>query len=542
MRTIFLFCVLALFSGVMRAEDGDSGVQTRVRRVALFKNGYNWVEFSVTLPDAACVRLDGLPNALLGTIWWDTASGVRQLEGRSIESAVSAENYGYADLLVANAGKQVRISLKKDGKLEGKVLAQQEQRTTEGSFLKEQEIVNSDAPKIIFVQTESGVRSVAVEEVIGVDFDEMPQLPVKKVESNIVTAMLEKPNPGEEFRFGYVSSGMSWLPEYSLELGENGMAKLTCRANIINEMAEMKDVELQLVSGFPSLGEALVSSPVNRANKLRDLLRQLGLLTEDQVPHLARNAVSYDAYRRKASTYSEEGAGGGAAEEGVRQVEDLFYYSLPHFSCERGKSILREIFSCRVPCSHVYTCRVPNQSMLESLSSRGEPVADVWHCVRLTNIGKQAWSTGIVTCTVGGSIAARSTLYFTAPGAETMLRLNKNLQTTVQCSEALVKREERKVPGRRNDSVTVNTFQGVITLRNSSDREIELCVTKDVTGLVIEADKEGRINVSPRYSGNPCSIVEWKLTMKAGESVELNYSYEYENRASVKFAGGAGYN
>ena len=529
MKTTSFLCVLALFGGLLAAEDGDSGAQVQVRRVALFKNGHNWVELSATLPDAACVRLMGLPGALLGTIWWDSASGVRQLEGSSIERVVYAKGYDYADLLAANAGKQVRISLKGDGKLEGKVLAQQEQGTTEGSFLQGQEIVNPDAPKIILVQTGDGVRSVAAEEVTGVDFDETPQLPVKKVESNIVTAMLEKPNPGAEFRFGYVSNGMSWLPEYSLELGEKDTAKLTCRANIINEMAEMKDVELQLVSGFPSFGEAMVASPLNRALKLQEFLTRLGILTEERVTSRLARRNTYNLVAAPCVAESDDSGAGLSGEEGSKQVEDLFYYSLPHFSCERGKSILRELFSCEVPYSHVYTCRVPNQSMLENLSRRGEPVADVWHCVRLTNIGKQAWSTGIVTCTVGGELAARSTLYFAAPGTETLLRLNKSLQTTVQCSEVPVKREERKIPGKRNDSATVSTFRGAITLRNSSDREMELRLTKEVTGLVIEADREGKINVSPRYSGNPSSVIEWKFTMKAGESVGLNYSYEYEN-------------
>ena len=529
MKTTSFLCVLTLFSGLLMATDGDSGVQAQVRRVALFKNGYNWVELSVTLPDAACVRLTGLPDALLGTIWWDSASGVRQLEGSSIEGAENAKNYDYADLLAANAGKQVRISLKGDGKLEGRILAQKEQGRQEGSFLQEQKLVDSDAPKIILVQTESGVRSVVSEEVVGVDFDEAPQLPVKKVESNIVTAMLEEPNPGKEFRFGYVSNGMSWLPEYSLELGEKDTAKLTCRANIINEMAEMKDVDLQLVSGFPSLGEAMVDSPLNRAMKLREFLTRLGILTEERVTSRLARKNAYNLVAAPCVAESDDSGAALSGEEGSKQVEDLFYYSLPHFSCERGKSILRDLFSCEVPYSHVYTCRVPNQSMLENLSRRGEPVADVWHCVRLTNIDKQAWSTGIVTCTVDGQIAARSTLYFAAPGAETLLRLNKSLQATVQCNEALMKREERKIPGRGNDSATVSIFRGTITLRNNSDREMELRLTKEVTGLVIEADKEGRINVSPSYSGNPRSVIAWTFTVKPGKSIELHYFYEYGN-------------
>ena len=517
------FFILLMASGlVMGAE--ESSAQAQVRKMALFKNGCNWVEMSATLPDASRVRITGMPDALLGTVWWDAASGVRQLEGSSAEVEESVEDYGYADLLMANVGKQVEIFLKKDRRVEGQLLPQVK-REVKGSFLKSGESKDSSVPKIILVQTEDGVQSVAAEDVTGVDFEEMPQLPTRKVMSHVVTAQLEKPNPGAELRFGYVSDSMSWLPEYSLELGEEGMAKLTCHANIINELSDMKDVDLRLVSGFPALGEALIDSPLNRAMKLQDFLKRLGFLTEERNVSMWMMSTGMAAPCVAESDDSEDDEG----EEGSKQVEDLFYYSLPHFSCERGKSILRDLFSCEVPYSHVYTCRVPNQSMLENLSRRGEPVADVWHCVRLTNIDKQAWSTGIVTCTVDGQIAARSTLYFAAPGAETLLRLNKSLQATVQCNEALMKREERKIPGRGNDSATVSIFRGTITLRNNSDREMELRLTKEVTGLVIEADKEGRINVSPSYSGNPRSVIAWTFTVKPGESIELHYFYEYGN-------------
>ena len=517
------FFILLMASGlVMGAE--ESSAQAQVRKMALFKNGCNWVEMSATLPDASRVRITGMPDALLGTVWWDAASGVRQLEGSSAEVEESVEDYGYADLLMANVGKQVEIFLKKDRRVEGQLLPQVK-RDVKGSFLKSGESKDSGVPKIILVQTEDGVQSVAAEDVTGVDFEEMPQLPTRKVMSHVVTAQLEKPNPGTELRFGYVSDSMSWLPEYSLELGEEGMAKLTCRANIINELADMKDVDLRLVSGFPALGEALIDSPLNRAMKLQDFLKRLGFLTEERNVSMRMMSTGMAAPCVAESDDSEDDEG----EEGSKQVEDLFCYTLPHFSCEQGKSILRELFSCEVPYSHVYTCRVPNQSMLERLSRSGEPMADVWHCVRLSNASEWAWSTGIVTCTVGGQIAARSTLYFAAPGAETLLRLSKSMQTEVRCSEELLKREERNVPGRRNDSVTVSTFRGAVTLKNGSARAMDLRLVKEVNGLVTSVDREGKINVSPSYSGNPRSTVEWNCTVPPGEEVEVTYTYEYEN-------------
>ena len=524
-KASFFILLMAMAGGLTMGTE-EATAQAQVRKMALFKNGCNWVEMSATLPDASRVRITGMPDALLGTVWWDAASGVRQLEGSSAEVEESVEDYGYADLLMANVGKQVKIFLKKERQVEGQLLPQAK-REVKGSFLKSGESKDSGVPKIILVQTEDGVQSVAAEDVTGVDFAEMPQLPTKKVMSHVVTAQLEKSNPGAELRFGYVSDSMSWLPEYSLELGEEGMAKLTCRANIINELADMKDVELRLVSGFPALGEALIDSPLNRAMKLQDFLKRLGFLTEERNDSMRR--MSAGVFMEAPCAAESDDFEDDEGEEGSKQVEDLFFYTLPHFSCEQGKSILRELFSCEVPYSHVYTCRVPNQSMLERLSRQGEPVADVWHCIQLNNSSKQAWSTGIVTCTADGQIAARSTLYFAAPGAETLLRLNKSMQTEVRCSEELLKREERNVPGRRNDSVTVSTFRGAVTLKNGSARAMDLRLVKEVNGLVTSVDREGKINVSPSYSGNPRSTVEWKLTVPPSDEVELTYTYEYEN-------------
>lgn len=521
------YILLAVMVSCATAWAGEATARTQVRKVALFKNGYNWVEMSATLPDARRVRLLDMPQALLGTVWWDAASGVRELEGSSEEIDSSVADYDYADLLAANAGRQVKIALRNDRLLEGKILPQLARKTAEDSFLKPLTASDPQAPKIILVETGDGVQCVTVTEVVWVDFSESPRLPVKKETSHRVTAQLERPNPGAAFRFGYVSGGMSWLPEYSLELGENGTAKLTCRANIINEMTELEDVELQLVSGFPSLGDALVGSPLNRAVKLADFLEKLGALTRESNSYLTRNSAV--AAPAPMALYRKGGADeSGADEPDSQQVEDLFYYSLPHFSCKRGESVLREIFSHDVPYEHVYTCRVPNQSELERRSRRGEPVADVWHCVRLTNAGRQAWSTGIATCTAGGRIAGRSTLYFAAPGAETLLRLNKSMQASVQCREVMVNREERDMVGTTRKK-EVGVYQGVVTLKNDSDRAMELRLTKEVNGLVTQADKEGGIDVSPSYAGNPRSVITWKFIAQPGEESQLNYAYEYEN-------------
>ncbi len=533
MKTLVPFMLAMIASGVVFGEEEAPTAQVQVRKVALFKNGYNWVELTATLPDGELVQLVGMPNVLLGTVWWDSGTGVVSLEGSTRECAVPETSYSCAELLAVNADKWVKLTLNGGRVAEGKLLSRQQEQTPEGSFLTAPE-GGELVPRVVMLRTHTGDIAVRMEDVAGVEAatGETLQVPTRKENVPVVSARLTKPSPGATFTFGYVSNSMSWLPEYSLELGQDGLATLTARANIINEMADMNDVQLQLVSGFPALGDALIDSPLNRDIKLGELLRKLGVTAWEtrKTKALAGNAVAYQA--RAADAFEEEDMD-GAPEEGrggdTKQVEDLFYYTLPHFTCARGQSLIREIFTEQVPYSHIYTCTVPDQNALERLSNRGEPVADIWHCVKLKNTGKQTWSTGIVTCTQESNLVARSTLYFAAPGGETLLRLNKTLQADVLCREELSNREERPEKGKdRDETVTVSTYTGVLTLKNNMDREMPMRLTKQVEGYAKTADGDANITVSPSYSGNPRSKIIWEFTLRPGETLERTYSYEYE--------------
>ncbi len=533
-KAVGLFILAMFVGGAMAGQQDVPTAQVQVRKVALFKNGYNWVELTATLPDAELVQLAGMPNVLLGTVWWDSGTGVVSLKGSTRECTVPEVGYSCAELLAANAGKWVKLTLSGGRVTEGTLPPRQQEQTPEGSFLTTPDESGSVAPRVVMLQTHTGDIGVRAEDVVGVEAatGETLQVPTRKENVPVVSARLTKPSPGATFTFGYVSNSMSWLPEYSLELGQDGLATLTARANIINEMADMNDVQLQLVSGFPALGDALIDSPLNRNVKLGELLRKLGVTTwetrKTRAP--AGNAVAYQA--RAADAFAEEDMD-GAPEEGregdTKRVEDLFYYTLPHFTCARGQSLIREIFTEQVPYSHIYTCTVPDQNALERLSNRGEPVADIWHCVKLKNTGKQTWSTGIVTCTQESNLVARSTLYFAAPGGETLLRLNKTLQADVLCREELSNREERPEKGKdRDKTVTVSTYTGVLTLKNNMDREMPVRLTKQVEGYAKTADGDANITVSPSYSGNPRSKIIWEFTLRPGETLERTYSYEYE--------------
>ena len=56
MNTKATFLLLAALSSGIAMGEENAVATAQVRKVALFKNGYNWVEMSATLPDAQRVQ------------------------------------------------------------------------------------------------------------------------------------------------------------------------------------------------------------------------------------------------------------------------------------------------------------------------------------------------------------------------------------------------------------------------------------------------------------------------------------------------------
>ena len=58
---------------------------------------------------------------------------------------------------------------------------------------------------------------------------------------------------GKPFAVSYLSAGLTWAPAYRIALGPDAQLQLDQSATLINELEDLKEVELNLVSGFPNL-------------------------------------------------------------------------------------------------------------------------------------------------------------------------------------------------------------------------------------------------------------------------------------------------
>lgn len=508
-------------------------VQMQAERVALFKNGYACVQMQGKLPADARLNVCNMPQPILGSFWWQAPVGVVRLEGREREVEIPASGFSYAELLEANEGKQAIVEMANGAVYQGRICLPPKAVTDSGSFIYpasdgSESLMPSPLNDKLILQTLQG-GSVCLDkgEIGSLEFpaSEQPRLPMKKLKLAELEVELAAPAPEGTLRLGCLSRGMSWLPSYSLALGEDGQAELICKATIINDLVDLKGVELELVSGFPALGSFLVPSALADAGAVLKVIGMLG--REQQEENGVAMMTNSASYKSRMVVGGSELAASAAQ---LNRAEDLFYYSIPNFTCRRGETILRPVFAVTVPYRHVYTCNVPNQNVLERLSRSGSPIADVYHCVRLENKGVAPWSAGVVTCTSGGHLAARGALSFTAPGQESLLQLNKTFDAAVSCREELVRRglsRRERMQHSRSDEPVASLYRGYLTLRNKGDKSMELELSKAIVGTATECSDAGQIDIILTNFGNAASAITWKATLAPGEEKTFTYTYEY---------------
>lgn len=492
---------------------GAEPVQMKAARVALFKNGYACVEMQGSLRGGRQRQVVlGMPQPVFGTFSWASPAGVARVDSHQREVEVPSVVTGVAELLRINEGKSVTIELKGGRVYQGVLALPQVGEAPVGAFADSEEA--APAPGYVLLHTFRGdMVSVGAHEIIGIDFavGEAPNLPSQKVSvTELEVDLAQEPEDGTPLTLSCLAHGLSWLPTYTLNMGEEDKGEISLKATVINDLVDLENVQLELVSGSPSLGTPLIESPLTQLLGIKDFLKILDSTKMQE--EMASGSLGNYAPPQAAET---------AARDHVNRVEELFCYSIPAFSCPRGETLIRKLFSQPVSYRHVYTCTLPSQGVMKRFIRSGKPVAEVWHCLRLTNEGTEPWSSGIITCYSGGRFVSRSVLPFTAPGQESLLRLNQTYECTVHCSEQAAK-PDKETPEKM-------LYEGSITICNTSAKPIELELSKEIIGTPQAIGEGGACSTLPGYGDNPIATCSWKLHLEPGEEKTCTYSYEFFN-------------
>jgi len=539
------------------AEEQPPDVKLKIETLSLFKNGIGFIKSGAKLPEKAnTVRFGQLPVPSYGTFWlgYSDRVKVRSLI-TSMETVEELSDVTNMDqFLQANAGRKVLIRTSSDDDVEGVIMKTGDESNTKEPpspyFMDIRRIqdpygrydsFNPGTPAFALVKTAKGTvalnsGSISRAELEGEKVNHVIKTSQKRPG---IRLELEKPAGGEKVSVSYLARGVTWVPSYLVDLSDGKTAKLSAKAVIINELADFDKVKLELVTGFPNIKFGELLSPMAMSQNLADFLTSLakgrtesaeggrhGGMMMQQAFALSSNVSGYDTENAPLPNYS-------TAAEGTLS-EDLFLYPVKEFSLKKGETACIPLFTAEMPYKHIYTWKIADfldKDERYHSDEQGEdnkkPGEEVWHSCRLVNSLKMPLTTAAAEFVKDGQFTGQDICYFTAPGAETTIRINRAMNVVAEQAEMEKerKRSAAQFYGYNYDLVTV---KGELKVKNRQDKVVNIEITKELSGEVVEnpANAKDIQTAKGLKQVNPRHILTWQIELTTGEEKSLSYVYQ----------------
>jgi len=327
------------------SEASETQVQTKLQQVALFKNGLGFFVSEATVPNQK-KEFHVVPFAAAshGTFW------VAYPEKVKLKSFVVKENeveefieaISIAELLKANVGKKVKLYFPDPDEpmVEGKILyfAQDRKRSKPEPYAPGGiggVVINPRGgdwrSQLVLIDTANGQVGINPDIVRRVDFPNGEPIITfaQKKDSMQLDIQLEAHADGAKLLVSYLGKGVTWAPSYVVDISKDEKAQISAKAAVINEVCDLNDVTLQLVTGFPHLQFADVVSPLALKENLAQFLQSLIRGESERgrgaavMYNVAAQSVAWGMREERAEFMPSY----GAAEVG-KVSEDLFFYPL----------------------------------------------------------------------------------------------------------------------------------------------------------------------------------------------------------------------
>ena len=543
---VSLLAVLCLaVTGLAALADPDTPapVQTRLKRVALFKNGLGFFVREGTLtPDHSAAVVGPFAAPSHGT-FWVTAPSRSGFLGAVARKATGTEEIPARDLvelLRGNVGRPVAIWLSDDPEstLAGKLIAFAPNRP---QWRPEPYAIGGGQPSDLMpppgpgnfalIETDDGIVAINPYRIARIDFPEgNPSTAFSRsVERVELEASFSSPSAGDWLSVSYLARGLTWAPSYLIDITEPKQARLTAKALIINEAEDLAKTPVDLITGFPNLEFANIMSPIGMKQDLNSFLQSLasGVSRAELASVITQNVAFMGGEMRGGSSpvpdYGDAAAGQAAA--------DLFFYPIEAVTLGRGETGYYPLFTESVPYSEFYEWKIPDAIGAEGRyrPQRGEEPEQpeiVWHSLRMTNQTTTPWTTAPAQLTKDGQIIGQDTLHYTAPKAETVVKITHAVGVKAEQAEIEVSRDRENVKfyGDYFDRVTI---EGTLRLTNFKDEPISIEITKTLSGEVEQTAPKAEDTTLARglKAMNPVHELIWKLDLKPGKSHEITYTY-----------------
>ncbi len=496
-----------------------------IDKISIFTDGNSFVEKTVRLtPENKrfILKENLVPKARFGTLSiTDRDNSITSI--KSYVDTIQTPNLiskvkitSYVDILKANLNKKVIITT--EGQIrEGEVIEIVDQRY-------------GNAPSHIIFKEASNYDLIKTNDIVNLSFPSKPIIPVtEKVENDRysnqeeqdlkLNVLLEFDDSDEkEISMKYLQRGMSWTPFYYLELDDNrNIAKLSLKAEVINDSEEIGNSDLELFIGEPNFAYSGYLTDLvdfkNLLNPLHDAGQTRYDITGYAVSAIVTNTGNYinnDNHQPKS-------------------YQDFYIYKLENESLKKNSRAHYNLFEEELEYRHVYQCDLLNIN--HQRNSQKKEDNKVYHSLKFVNETKNLLGEGPVTIIDNTDKEyiplAQSKLDYTPSKATGLIKITETPEVEIIQKEEVIGVDEERMNfwGRSYRKARISV---IVKIKNHKDEKIELILRQEVFGEVEENPSFKLLEKKEKhYLPNAINQLEWNLQLEPSEGKEIIYEYEY---------------
>lgn len=552
-----------------------------VKEVTVFKDGHAFVLRSGLMPvnEAGNVVMDCLPSPVLGTFWPFSAERNAKLSSvTASQQKVLAERtaLNLKELIEANIGAEALIteipssSAWPNPAYKAIILAipaqsGEEQEALDPSGSGDKLPQKSD---IVLLKTASGIKALPLVRIQDVSFaGECKKLLPREEFRSMLTMKLDwsgrEPQKEAEVGLLYLQRGVRWIPSYNVSIDGKGQAVVKLQATLINELADMNDITVNLVIGVPSFDFKDNVDPIalqQTAAQLSPYFQQ-----NSQTAYGLSNAIMTQRAMAPRGDLAESRERNRPADLGPEVAssgrnEDLFIFTVKHVTLRKGQRMVLPINEYTLKYKDIYALDIafapPAEIRRNFDTSRQAELAQlfnapkVMHKIRLFNSSEYPLTTAPALILRDGRVLAQSLMTYASTGSDADLTVTVANDIRVKKSDNEVKRTPNAANWQGYQYGRID-LAGRIVLTNFSKAAIEVEVTRNVLGNVDSAGNNGKIEMvnifedssfasgsQPYWWGwfswpwwwhhfNGVGRISWTVQLEPGKPLELPYTWNY---------------
>jgi hypothetical protein len=568
----------ALFGGE-KAAPLSTFARLPIRELTVFKDGHALVAHEGRMPtdQKGEVVMDYLPAPVIGTFWpYSAEPGARLSAVVASQKRVLVEHTALTlrELLEANIGAQAIITESGKNSYEAQIL-ELPSRSSEELAATSPPNAGEKLPEkgnLILLKTWEGTKAIPIDRIQDITIKGPHHSTLATEEfRNLLTLKLDwgKKAPEREAKVGlfYLQKGVRWIPSYKVDLDGDGNAVVRMQAEILNELADLEDVSVNLVVGVPTFAFKETLDPIALQQSLAALSPyfQTDAGRNSLLAANFSNAIMSQQLAR-AGDFRAPGNSGdaGALSQDIADTgrsEDLFIFTVPHVSLRKGERMIVPVAEFTVRYEDLFTLELPfappselrpnlnTEQQRELARLFNSP--KVIHKLRLHNSSSYPLTTAPALIAKQGRVLAQGLMTYTSPGSTVDLTLTTAVEFQVKKTDVETKRTPNAVQENGNSYTRID-LSGRITITSHRAKPAELEVTRYVLGAADNAGHEGKVEKlsvfengeflpAGDYPGwwgwygwpswwsyfNGVGRVTWKVKLEPGAKVELPYEWHY---------------